>query len=115
MIGILYVGKSRFYLKRGNHCGYCLPCVIRRASIVKAEIEDGSRYRDRDFTSGPTAKTNLNSYNIGIKKHNKKYVFLKIQNSGPIETNIEQFIGVYNRGMEELSSLLEEYNEEVLS
>ncbi|EEM40555.1 hypothetical protein bthur0004_35040 [Bacillus thuringiensis serovar sotto str. T04001] len=40
---------------------------------------------------------------------------MKIQNSGPIETNIEQFIGVYNRGMEELSSLLEEYNEEVLS
>ncbi|MCU5174630.1 Qat anti-phage system QueC-like protein QatC [Bacillus paranthracis] len=97
------------------HCGYCLPCVIRRASILKAEIEDGSRYRDRDFTSGPTAKTNLKSYNIGISKHNKKYVFLKIQNSGPIETNIEQFIGVYNRGMEELSSLLEEYNEEVLS
>ncbi|MEH7302652.1 Qat anti-phage system QueC-like protein QatC [Neobacillus drentensis] len=98
-----------------SHCGNCLPCVIRRASILKAKITDTSIYRDLDFTSGPTAKTNLLSYKIGVEKFNEKLSFLKIQNSGPITSNIEDFIGVYNRGMNELANLLGEFNESVLS
>ncbi|MGD6803840.1 Qat anti-phage system QueC-like protein QatC [Rossellomorea aquimaris] len=98
-----------------SHCGYCLPCVIRRASILKAKITDTSRYRDIDFTSGPTAKTSLLSYKIGVQKFNEKLSFLKIQNSGPVTSNIEDFIGVYNRGMNELANLLGEYNESILS
>ncbi|MNO62129.1 7-cyano-7-deazaguanine synthase [compost metagenome] len=98
-----------------SHCGNCLPCAIRRASLLKANIKDKSTYRDIDFTSGPTARINLMSYNIGIEKFNEKYSFLKIQNSGPIDKNIDEFVGVYNRGIKEFSDFLEAFNEAVLS
>lgn len=101
--------------KETSHCGNCLPCVIRRASILKADIEDTSIYRDLNFTSGPTAKTNLMSYEIGIAKFNAKYSFLRIQNSGPINMRIEDYVGVYDKGMEELADFLEGFNEEILS
>src|SRR5690606_23689563 len=26
----------------GNHCGYCVPCIIRRASMTHANIDDAS-------------------------------------------------------------------------
>lgn len=97
-----------------SHCGYCLPCVIRRASIFKAKMKDTSIYRDKDFTR-PIAKTNLLSYQIGVQKFNEKLSFLKIQNSGPITSNIEDFIGVYNRGMNELADLLGKNHESILS
>jgi len=98
-----------------SHCGYCLPCVIRRASILKAKIKDTSTYRDLDFSSGPTANNNLLSYRIGVQKFNERLSFLKIQTSGPIEADIENYIRVYNTGMEELAGLLEGFNEPVLS
>ncbi|MEB1806019.1 MAG: 7-cyano-7-deazaguanine synthase [Bacillaceae bacterium] len=98
-----------------SHCGYCLPCVIRRASILKAKIKDSSSYRDIDFTSGNTAKTNLMSYRIGLEKFNERTSFLKIQSSGPIVDRIEDYTGVYNRGMRELTLLLEKIDEAVLS
>ena len=44
-----------------SHCGICLPCIIRRASIKKAGIQDFSTYRDVNFTSGKTANNNLNT------------------------------------------------------
>lgn len=96
------------------HCGNCLPCVIRRASIKKAGIKDTSIYRDPNFESGPTAKVNLMSYNLGLQKYNKKYSFINIQNSGPISKNILEFVRVYDHGIEELKCLLESVNEEIL-
>ncbi|WP_280169401.1 Qat anti-phage system QueC-like protein QatC [Priestia megaterium] len=98
-----------------SHCGNCLPCVIRRASILKADIADTSTYRDLDFTSGPTARVNLMSYKMGLEKYSEKYSFFRIQNSGPIDKNIREFTDVYNRGMRELAKFLEGFNESVLS
>jgi len=98
-----------------SHCGNCLPCVIRRASIIKAELEDQSLYRDLDFTNGPTSRINFMSYNIGIEKFNPDYSFLNIQNSGPINKDLESYIKVFNKGMQELAEFLEVYNVKVLS
>lgn len=90
------------------HCGICLPCMVRRAAILRADIADPSNYRDWDFTKTPTAKINLNTYKVAIRKINPKYAFLKIQNSGPIVSNIDQYAALYVRGMEELAAVLEE-------
>ncbi|OMP29244.1 ATPase [Bacillus sp. I-2] len=97
-----------------SHCGTCLPCVIRRASIKKANIKDTSIYRDPNFESGLTARVNLMSYNLGLQKYNKKFSFISIQNSGTISKDISEFVRVYDQGMEELKYLLESVNEEVL-
>ena len=91
-----------------RHCGYCLPCVIRQAAIKKAGITDSISYRDRLFLSGKTAKTNLNSYRLGLEKFNPKYAFMTIQNSGSIVDHIDEYTSLYIRGMQELKDYLEE-------
>lgn len=90
------------------HCGYCLPCVIRRAAILKAGIKDDTRYREVDFTSKGIAKVNYSSYMLGLKKFDKKRAFLNIQKAGPIKTDLEKFTDLYIRGMNELKTFLED-------
>ncbi|WP_026882022.1 Qat anti-phage system QueC-like protein QatC [Clostridium akagii] len=89
------------------HCGYCLPCVIRKAAIKRAGLIDNSEYFDASFTSGPTAKTNINSYKLGLERFNPKYSFLSIQKSGPITYDIDKFTQLYIRGMKEVGKYLE--------
>ena len=97
--------------KSPSHCGSCLPCVIRRASIEKAYGYDNSSYRIPDFDSGITAPRDLKSYKIGILdyKSNKSNITFKIQESGPITSNLNEFENLYIRGINELSSLLDKY------
>lgn len=94
--------------KEARHCGYCLPCVIRQAAIKRAGMADKSSYRDNRFMNGDTAKTNLNSYRLGLRKYNPHYAFMTIQLSGSISDHIEEYTQIYKRGMDELASYLEE-------
>ncbi|EMX0193787.1 ATPase [Bacillus cereus] len=91
------------------HCGTCLPCVIRRAAIKKANISDNTNYRDLDFNSGETAKINFSSYLLGVRKFEEKFAFLSIQKSGPIVEDISEYAALYSRGMLEVLLMLEEY------
>lgn len=92
------------------HCGYCLPCTIRKAAIKRGGLIDLGKYYDRNYSSGPTAKANLNTYRLSLEKFNPKYAFLKIQCSGPIIDKVNDFAELYIRGMEELSAYLEEFD-----
>lgn len=105
-----YLGRRRGESET-PHCGTCLPCIIRRAAIKRAGIDDSTRYYDPDFTSGDTARTNLNSYLLGLKKYDEEKAFLTIQMSGPLTNNIEQYESIYNRGIMEIRGLLDEYIE----
>jgi 7-cyano-7-deazaguanine synthase in queuosine biosynthesis len=93
-----------------RHCGYCLPCIIRRAAIRRAGFNDPSNYRCLSLRETKTARINLNSYNIGLKKFVPEHSFLKIQNSGPITDDILRYADLYCRGINELNELLEEIN-----
>ncbi len=97
--------------KEARHCGYCLPCVIRQAAIVRAGMIDNSSYRDKKFVGGKVSKTCLNSYRLGLRKFNPKYAFMAIQFSGSIEKNIEEYTKLYIRGMKELNTYLEAFDE----
>ena len=92
-----------------KHCGYCLPCVVRRAAIKSGIGNDITEYRDKDFKKHNVAKENLNSYLIGIKKYNPNNVIIKVQLSGKIKKDIDLYADLYNRGIIELKSVLEEY------
>lgn len=95
-----------------RHCGTCLPCVIRRAAINYAEIEDRTIYFDSDFSSGPTARKNLNSYLLGLEKYNPERAYLEIQMSGPLNSHIEQYESIFKRGVAELKEVMMEYYED---
>ncbi|ASA23371.1 Qat anti-phage system QueC-like protein QatC [Paenibacillus donghaensis] len=92
--------------KEACHCGNCLPCVIRRAAILKSGFKDYTVYRDIDFKSGETAKVNFNSYMLGLNKYQEKTAFLSVQKSGPIKADIDKYAQIYIRGMEELGEVL---------
>ena len=94
-----------------KHCGYCLPCIVRRASIKKGIGIDKTEYRDKDFKKHKVAKENLNSYLLGIKRYNKNSAIMKIQLSGEIKENINLYADLYNRGIDELKAILEDYYE----
>ena len=94
-----------------KHCGTCLPCVIRRAALLKAGYNDDSSYYDPEFTKGSTATTNLNSYLLGLQKYNAERAFLSIQMSGPLTEKLDEYESVYKRGIEEMRAFLEQYNE----
>lgn len=94
-----------------QHCGTCLPCIIRRAAIQSAGINDLTTYYDANFSSGPTARKNLNSYLLGLEKFDPEKAYLDIQMSGPINSNIEQYESIYKRGVAELSEVLRDYYE----
>jgi 7-cyano-7-deazaguanine synthase in queuosine biosynthesis len=95
-----------------QHCGTCLPCIIRRSSIKYAGITDKTKYYDKDFLIGATAKTNLNSYLLGLEKHDPARAYLDIQLSGPIYSNIERYESIFKRGVTELKDLLADYYED---
>lgn len=80
---------------------------------MRAGMVDKSSYRDNNFTSGKVAKTNYNSYLLGLRRFNPKYAFMTIQSSGSITNNIMDYMNLYVRGMNELKTYLEALNEKI--
>lgn len=94
-----------------SHCGNCLPCIIRRASIEHAYGIDDSKYRDKNFRNKGAAE-NLRSFKLGIIDYvnTKTDAALSIQMSGPVIDHLDDYCGIYRRGMNELKTLLDKYN-----
>ncbi|WP_124641932.1 Qat anti-phage system QueC-like protein QatC [Amniculibacterium aquaticum] len=97
--------------KKPKHCGTCLPCTIRRASIVEAFNIDNTEYEDPNYKK-PKAKNELKSFKIGVLdyKANPNNQFT-IQIAGNLKTNFGEFKDLYKRGMKELSNFLDSINE----
>lgn len=86
-----------------GHCGECLPCTIRRAAIKAAGLDDNSHYRHNYDT--PKGKEVLNSYKLGLLT--PKNSSAAIQMSGPIKTDEQKYINLYERGIQELKDFLD--------
>lgn len=97
-------------MKKTMHCGYCLPCTIRRASIHKGGLRDTSTYFDKGYKKLSVARQAYRTYKCAFANYDEKYAFLRIQESGPITENIEQFADLYVRGMKEMREYLEKIN-----
>jgi len=100
--------------KTSKHCGTCLPCLIRRAALKKANYDvEESNYRDKDFKLGEVAPKNLKTYKLGMAKFLKKssISFLTIHKSGPIVDHFEDYASLYNRGMLEIKAVLDSIND----
>ena len=101
-------------LPPNTHCGRCFPCLIRKASFVAANIPDGSNY-DVDVLQAPpqatkAAGSDYRAVMMAIRKFTESRPsadLFKVMSSGPLPPdNIDDFIGVYVRGMNELSKYL---------
>jgi 7-cyano-7-deazaguanine synthase in queuosine biosynthesis len=107
--------QSRF-IKGGNpknHCGRCLPCLIRRAAFNRANIHD-SDYVVDVLSNPPKAdkKTGID-YRVlmmGIerfKNDGPSVDLFRVKSTGPVPSkDVNAFMEVYRRGMNELSQFL---------
>ncbi|MGF1779852.1 Qat anti-phage system QueC-like protein QatC [Vibrio fluvialis] len=101
-----------------EHCGYCLPCIIRRASLEAAfgANNDTTRYTVSDLCSKElnTLKAEgvqIRSFQYAIERVKKqpKLANLLIHKPGSLAdeiANLDQLAAVYHRGLMEVSRLI---------
>ncbi|WP_158933146.1 Qat anti-phage system QueC-like protein QatC [Acidisphaera sp. S103] len=101
-----------------NHCGTCVPCIIRRAAIEAAlgVGNDPTGYRCGDLTAQPLSAKSKDGkqvrgyqYALGRLAQNPDLARILIHKPGPLREdvdNLDKLIGVYDRGMKEVGRLL---------
>lgn len=110
--------KARWRGLSPQHCGYCVPCLIRRSAMHKAFGEDETIYTE---TSISNMQKN-SSYSIGIQLRSFQYAIEKIKSnpniarisihkSGPLPQNEEYLLklaSTYKRGLLEVNSFIQD-------
>lgn len=108
--------KGRYQGEPPGHCGHCVPCIIRRASIMSAFGKDVTPYTLADLKRHPlsTKKAEgeqIRSFQIAANRvvNSPELAALLIHKPGPLRDdllNAEQLAQVYLRGMTEVHALL---------
>jgi hypothetical protein len=97
----------------GNHCGYCVPCIIRLASLKAAGIAD--RKPDWDVVANPPSNSSerfhdVRAFRIGVERlkgSDPRCDVFRVLRSGPIPPEeARAFAAVYRRGMAEVATFL---------
>jgi hypothetical protein len=106
--------KGRWQGHGTQHCGYCLPCLIRRASL--ASIADPTTYTVPDLraqTWDPTtaAGEQIRSFQYAVEKLRARPGLERflIHKPGPLTDDpaaVGALAAVYKRGLEEVGALL---------
>lgn len=104
--------KGRWTGKSTGHCGYCLPCLIRRASLQK----DSTKYSIQNLNAKPlntqrSEGRQIRSFQLAIERLRQRPELGKmlIYKPGPLPSDpkiISELAGVYFRGMMEIGKLL---------
>ncbi len=99
------------------HCGYCLPCLIRRAAFSKSKLDESGYYThdvlNSDFLKHGSRKTeDLRAVLYSMESHKSTPTITNVLKTGPIyPTNrIDDFCMVYDAGLKELENFLINYN-----
>ncbi|HKQ47593.1 MAG TPA: Qat anti-phage system QueC-like protein QatC [Phycisphaerae bacterium] len=98
----------------GQHCGYCVPCIIRRASLHAAQLPQSAYVIDvTQNPPDPKTKTgsDFRAFQMALERlrhvRDSRFLF-DVLATGPIPPeDASEFAGVYRRGMEEVRALLE--------
>lgn len=99
--------------KPGNHCGYCIPCIVRRASMTAASLPDAAYDTDVLNAAGAlTAATgsDLKAFDIALARHQEASPLQRLAavlNSGPLDPgHASRHADVYSRGLNEIARFL---------
>jgi len=98
------------------HCGYCLPCLIRRAAFSRNSLDESKYYTydvlDPNFLKKDSKKTDdLRAVLYSIESHKSIPTLTNILKTGPIYPNnqVNEFCKVYDNGIQELEDFLNIY------
>lgn len=96
-----------------SHCGYCVPCLIRQAAYKAAGLIDKFQYRKNIFEPnglqiGKVEGADILAFKYMIEKVKQKQAYLTaaIRNTGPLGENVDDFVSVYGRALNEVENLI---------
>lgn len=110
--------KGRWQGHGIQHCGYCLPCLIRRAAVLSAwgSGKDATKYTLNDLEAAPLNPLRaegeaVRSIQLAVRRLQSKpdLAEIMILKQGPLGSNpteLAAWAGVYQRGMAEIGALL---------
>lgn len=111
--------KGRWQGRGIQHCGYCLPCLIRRAALVAAwgDGKDGTTYTVPDLHARPldtreSTGKQVRSFQYAIERlrDNPQLANLLIHKPGSLSDEaprLDQLADVYRRGLGEVARLVD--------
>jgi 7-cyano-7-deazaguanine synthase in queuosine biosynthesis len=93
------------------NCGYCLPCLIRRASLAKVGADDPAKYRENPLVRRLSKKKmrDLRAVQFAAQRDPANVGVADVLQSGPLPAEldeIERSVDVYRRGLRELTAFL---------
>lgn len=111
-------GKARWRGLSPQHCGYCVPCIIRRAAMHKAFRMDETIYtetsiREMQSKNAEGMGIQLRSFQYAIDKikRNQNCVLLYIHKPGPLpqdEEYLRELADTYKRGLLEVDDFIQD-------
>lgn len=110
-------GKARWKGLSPQHCGYCVPCLIRRAAMHKAFGRDSTVYTETSIRNMQSSNASgigvqLRSFQYAIE-HIKKHPDIEkisIHKSGPLpqdEEYLSELASTYRRGLLEVDLFIQ--------
>jgi 7-cyano-7-deazaguanine synthase in queuosine biosynthesis len=110
--------KARWAGLSPRHCGYCVPCLIRRASLKTGlDQADPTLYTVSDLKAAPLDTTeaegeHIRSFQLMAQRITAApdLAHILIHKPGPLprdQNELEEFAGVFRRGTLEVAGLLE--------
>ena len=111
--------KARWQKLSAGHCGYCVPCLIRRAAIEAAwgKGQDPTEYLishllGRPFDTLQSEGQQIRAFQLAIRRLAEKpqLASVLIHKPGPLgndSVRLAELSAVYRRGMEEVGQLLD--------
>jgi hypothetical protein len=113
----MHPSQSRYQkLPPGTHCGYCTPCIIRRASLESNGLRDDHYEIDvmKDVVSARSNKgRDPRAFRLALERYrtmNPKHTLIHIMNSGPLsyfsQSELVSLTRMYREGMKEIEQVL---------
>lgn len=99
---------------REAHCGYCVPCIVRRAAMSLAGLDQPQHYRldirrpTSDLTD--TKASHLSGFKLAIQNRADGVNFSDLLSAGPLPSSmgtLADFKAVYDRGLAEVAAFLD--------
>lgn len=112
------VSKARWKGRGPGHCGYCTPCLIRRASITAAFGSDPTKYTLSDLAAKPLQSkkkesSDIRSFKMMNRRLEKRPDLAKVlvYKTGPLDdyssTEVSEYSSVFLRGIREVGVVVE--------
>jgi hypothetical protein len=97
------------------HCGYCVPCLVRRAAVLASGLRDSTRYAFSDLSVPLSANRGLDLkvFRIALDRYATQPPLMKdILSAGRLpgsDDELAAYLEVYQRGIREVQLLLQQY------